>query len=129
MPSPKASDNIVRHIMYYEGAGRETPYLSTTEEEDVAQRFAGRNGVVRRTTAAKARFHKVTHISKKELMTLLSGKGKGRATWPSAILVAQARRYVEQWAEHLLDFSGIDSRADVSQIVSSIFAAQKGRES
>ena len=127
-PNPEAPKNIVRHIMYYEGAGRETPYLSTSEQEDLARHFAGRSGVVWQTTVTQARAHKVTHISKTELMALLDGKGKGRATWPSALIVAQARRYVEQWAEHLLDFSDLDGGSNLEQAVSAIFAPPKGRK-
>lgn len=32
VPNPGADDSIVRHVMYLEGPGRETPYLSTSEE-------------------------------------------------------------------------------------------------
>lgn len=62
-----------------------------------------------RTDARKAESHAVGHLSRTELMRLLRGKGQGRARWPSAYEVMQARRYVEQWAEHLLDFGDIDA--------------------
>ncbi len=34
----------------------------------------------------------------------MKGNGKGKAKWENAFEVMQARRYVEQWNEHLLDF-------------------------
>jgi hypothetical protein len=54
----------------------------------------------------------VSHISKTELLNLMKGNGKGKAKWPSAFEVMQARRYVEQWGEHLLDFRQVDSTVE-----------------
>ncbi len=104
-PHVNADRSLVRHILYLEGPGRETPYLSCTEVEDVAEIFAGKEGAVWVTMLKKAQFLGIAHISKTELLTLLKGKGKGRAAWNSSFEVMQARRYVEQWSEHLLDFS------------------------
>jgi hypothetical protein len=104
-PVPSADPSVVRHVLYLEGAGRETPYLSTTESQAVARRFAGKHGRVWATSSAAARQESVGHISHAELLDLLKGKGKGRAKWTSAFEVQQARRYVEQHLEHLLDFS------------------------
>ena len=126
-PSPKGPNNITRHIMYFEGAGRETPYLSTTEDIDTARFFAHSDGKVWRTAVATARPHRVTHIPKKELLGLLKGKGKGKAAGHSAIVVAQARRYVEEWAEHLLDFTAIENSEEAARIVSVVFTAGNGR--
>jgi hypothetical protein len=72
----------------------------------VARHFAGPAGHVYRAIVPVAEEHGVVHIGQKELLGLRRGKGKGRAAWPSALEVMQARRYVEQWAEHLLDFLG-----------------------
>ncbi|MFH1465597.1 MAG: hypothetical protein ABIO70_14515 [Pseudomonadota bacterium] len=105
LPSPSANDSIVRHILYLEGAGRETPYLSTTELHEIAEHFAGRNGRVWKAMLRRLHEEGITHISRIELLSLLKGRGKGRATWRSALEVAQARRYAEQWYEHLIDFS------------------------
>jgi hypothetical protein len=106
VPVPGANPSIVRHILYLEGAGRETPYLSASESLETAERFAGNGGRVWSTTTAAARKRGVTHVGHTELLVLLNGKGKGKAKWSSAFEVQQARRYVEQHLEHLLDFSG-----------------------
>lgn len=109
IPSPDADDSIVRHIMYFEGPGRKTPYLSTSEEYEVAANFS--NGAVWQTLVTIARAESVAHISRTELLSLMKGNGKGRAKWPNAFEVMQARRYVEQWGEHLLDFREIKDPA------------------
>lgn len=98
-PSPNANDSIVRHILYLESPGRETPYLSVTEELEVAKVFA-QGGAVWRTFVKKANDNGVRHISNSELLLCMKGKAK----WDDAFEVMQARRYVEQWSEHLLDF-------------------------
>lgn len=116
IPRPDADDSIVRHIMYFEGPGRETPYLSTSEEFELANNFA--NGAVWQTLVKIAKAEFVGHISKTELLSLMKGNGKGKAKWPNAFEVMQARRYVEQWGEHLLDFRGIQ---EPSSVVKKIF--------
>lgn len=107
LPDPTAMLGIVEHVLYLGGAGRPTPFHSTSESEEAAKHFAGRSGRTYRTTAPKAESNGVVHISQVELKSVLRGKGQGRARWTSALEVMQARRYVEQWAEHLLDFSDI----------------------
>lgn len=102
VPNPEADDSIVRHVMYFEGPGRETPYLSASEEYELAERFS--NGAVWQTFVKTAEAESVGHISQSELLSLMKGNGKGKAKWPSPFEVMQARRYVEQWGEHLLDF-------------------------
>lgn len=108
VPDPRANASIVAHILYLDGAGRATPYHSTTESEAIADHFAGRAGRVYRTLAGKAEALGVDHISRVDLLRLLRGKGSGKAKWRSALEVMTARRYVEQWEEHLLDFAGIE---------------------
>lgn len=106
LPCPRASRSIVRHILYLEGYGRETPYLSASEERSVANRFAGSAG---RTYMAQPRQWAalgVVHRPRKELLQLLRGKGKGDAEWPDAFEVMRARQYVEEAQEHLADFTG-----------------------
>lgn len=110
-PTPVADPNIVRHILYLDGPQRPTPYLSTTEDREVAARFAGRMGTIWETRVPALTPTAVRHISRKELLDLLKGKGKGDATWPSALEVAQARRYVEEWDEHLLDWRDVPDPA------------------
>ena len=104
-PVPGANPSIVRHVLYLGGAGRETPHLSLTEDEVVAQRFAWPDGKVYSTRVRLLHQHRVGHISRRELTQLLRGRGKGRASWPSAWEVQRARQYVEENAEHLADFS------------------------
>ena len=93
-PVPAADDSLVRHILYLEGPGRETPYLSTTESLDTARRFAG-SGAVWETSVSATRAHSVAHIANSELLAALKGNGKGKAKWSDAYEVMQARRYVE----------------------------------
>jgi len=115
IPNPKANDSIVRHIMYFEGYGRETPYLSTSEDYVLAENFS--SGAVWQTFVRKAKAESVEHISRTELMSLMKGNGKGKAKWSNAFEVMQARRYVEQWGEHLLDFRKVeDSAATIQKI-------------
>ena len=104
-PVPAADASLVRHILYLEGPGRETPYLSTTESLDTARRFAG-SGAVWETSVSSAKARSVAHVSNSELLAALKGNGKGKAKWSEPFEVMQARRYVEQWSEHLLDFRG-----------------------
>jgi hypothetical protein len=118
VPNSTADDSIVRHILYLEGPGRETPYLSTSEEIEVAEYFARGGGAVWSTSVRKAKEHGVRHISKSDLLSYMKGNGKGKAKWDDPFEVMQARRYVEQWAEHLLDFR---ETSDPQKIVSTIF--------
>jgi hypothetical protein len=113
VPNPKADDSIVRHIMFFEGPGRETPYLSTSEAYELAENFS--NGAVWETFVKIAKKESVLHISRAELLSLMKGKGKGKAEWPNAFEVMQARRYVEQWGEHLLDFRKVEDPAEVTK--------------
>ncbi len=78
-PQLDADTSLVRHMLFWEGPGRETPYLSCTEQEEVAEMFAGENGAVWITMLKKAKSLGVGHISKTELLTLLRGKGKGKS--------------------------------------------------
>lgn len=109
VPTPDADDSIVRHIMYFEGPGRKTPYLSTSEEYELARNFS--HGAVWQTLVKIAMAESIRHISRMELLSLMKGNGKGRAKWPNAFEVMQARRYVEQWGEHLLDFREVEDPA------------------
>ena len=103
-PAPDAHPPIVRHVLYLEGAGRDTPYVSTTEDEQTAERFAGRNGRVWYSLVARINAGRLRYISNSELLGLLRGKGKGDAAWPKASEVQRARANAELWAEHLIDF-------------------------
>ena len=117
-PTPAADASLVRHVLFLEGPGRETPYLSASESLETARHFAG-SGAVWETSVGKAKESSVGHISNSELLSSLKGNGKGKARWDDAFEVMQARRYVEQWSEHLLDFREIeDPAAKVAEIFS-----------
>ncbi len=105
VPVPAANDSIIRHVLYLEGPGRETPYLSASESMAAANRFA-QAGVVWKTFVKQAQANGVGHIGNSALLSLMKGYGKGKAKWDDPFEVMQARRYVEQWSEHLLDFRG-----------------------
>lgn len=118
-PDPTADDSIVRHVLYLDGYGRATPYLSTSEARSVAAQFAGKYGQIWLTDVPRVHAHGVAHISRKELLALLKGKGKGRGSWTNAFEVMRARQYVEQWHEHLLDFSGVEN--DLIETIDAVF--------
>lgn len=119
-PTPDANESIVRHILYLEGPGRETPYLSTTESQEVAEHFAGASGLVWQTKVSKFKEVSINHLSKSELLDMMKGNGKGKAKWDSPYEVMQARHYVEQWSEHLLDCRELgDAAAAVDQVFNS----------
>ena len=117
VPTPDADDSIVRHIMYFEGKGRETPYLSTSENYAIAENFS--DGAVWKTLVKTVKKESVGHISKSELLSLMKGNGKGKARWQNAFEVMQARRYVEEWGEHLLDFRDV---SDPNKTTKNIFS-------
>jgi hypothetical protein len=84
--------------------------------------FAGPRGRVYAIKAPDAGAKGVGHIPRIELLGLLRGKGHGRAGWSSALEVMTARRYVEQWAEHLFDFSASGpSPDDLRALVDELF--------
>jgi len=116
-PVATANDSIIRHVLYLEGPGRETPYLSTSESMAAASRFA-QAGVVWKTLVKKAQANGVGHIGNSELLSLMKGNGKRKAKWDDPFEVMQARRYVEQWSEHLLDFR---ETSDPKTVVNLIF--------
>jgi hypothetical protein len=95
---------IVEHILYLGGRGRETPYSSTSESEEVAEHVAGPRGRVWETTVRGAAAEGAKHLPRKQLLQNLKGFGKGKAKWNDEFEVAQAARYVEEWVEHLLDW-------------------------
>lgn len=126
LPTPSANRSIVRHILYLEGYGRETPYLSTSEALAAAQRFAGSQGMVYIAYPKAWPPFSVKHRPKKELLLLLKGKGKGDAEWPSAYEVMRARQYVEEAQEHLADFTDAHevSTQDLREIVNGLFKSK-----
>jgi hypothetical protein len=116
-PVPDADASLVRHILYLGGAGRSSPYHSTSEEHGLAERFAGKSGRVYETSVANAKKAGVGHVPQIELLRLLKGKGKGGAKWHSALEVMMARKYVEQWREHILNFAEVPEDADIDAIL------------
>jgi hypothetical protein len=127
LPDPDASESFVRHILYLDGAGRSTPYASTTEDETIAQRFAGSDGAVWHTLVAKIQQTSVRYVSKSELLGLLRRKGMGAAAWTKASEVQQARAYVEQWGEHLVDFRALKGtpEKELRAVVTQLFTKER----
>ena len=128
LPDPAAAESIVRHVLYLDGPGRSTPYLSTTEDEEIARTvFGGKAGRVWFTTVARAQSAELRYISNAELLDLLRGKGKGDALWPRASEVMQARAFAEQWAEHLVDFRSQKGKAPdaLRSLVASVFTKER----
>jgi hypothetical protein len=124
IPDPAADPSIVSHVLFLGGTGRATPYHSTSESGEIALRFAGSTGRVYQCSVPAAEAEDVQHISRTELLGLLRARGYGRARWKSALEVMQARRYVEENLEHLLDFSRLHG-ADLRSIVSRIYAPRR----
>jgi hypothetical protein len=122
VPVPQANRSIVRHILFLEGHGRETPYLSSTESSATASRFAGSDGAVYSGHPENWSAVGVKHRSRKELLQLLRGKGKGDAQWHSAFEVMRAHQFVEESEEHLADFSEAEVGADVERIAKAVFS-------
>ena len=114
LPDPSADPSLVRHILYLDGYGRQTPYLSTTEARATAERFArpAASRCVYATSVPDWDRADVQHISRKELLQLLRPPGKGEAKWPSAFEIMQARRRVEEHAEHLASFRAHDRSSE-----------------
>jgi hypothetical protein len=127
VPDPAAPDSIVRHILFLDGAGRATPYSSTTEDEPTARIFAGRDGRVWFTLVDRIQTAELRYISNSELLGLLRGKGKGAAAWPKASEVLLARARAEEWGEHLIDFRALKGRAaaDVKTTVDVLFTKER----
>lgn len=94
-----------------------------TEDDDIARHFAGKEGKVYSTTVKKIAENKVNHIGRKDLLQWLKGKGKGLAKWRNAFEVIQARRYVEENAEHLADFRKLQSctKVELKKTVGKIY--------
>jgi len=127
-PEPSADPSLVRHILGLDGIGRSTPYTSTSEDEETAQFFAGRDGRVWHTLLARIEEEKgLRYISIGELRDLLRGKGKGDAAWHSAFEVRQAFKFVEEHAEHLIDFRPLEGQTpeSVAAVVSRIFSRER----
>lgn len=118
---PKASPSIVRHVLYLGGAGRPTPYHSATEEREVAAHFAAPTGRVFRAEVKRVHAAGAKHVSRLELLGLLTGKGKGAAAWSSVYEVMRAKAYVEQWGEHLISYVDLPNAGAAAQAAASIF--------
>jgi hypothetical protein len=127
LPVPDAPTSLVRHVLYLEGAGRKTPYVSTTEDEETAERFAGKTGRVWHALVTRFQAAGLRYISNSELLGLLRGKGKGDAAWPKASEVQRARAYAEQWAEHLVDFRAQKGKSfeELNAVVRSVLTRER----
>lgn len=126
IPRPSANRSIVRHILYLEGFGRETPYLSASEVRATAEYFAGPEGDIYVGRPKEWPVLGVKHRSRKELLQLLRGKGRGDAEWPSAFEVLRAHQYVEESQEHLADFTSAEhlSLRELQATVGRVFSKE-----
>jgi hypothetical protein len=104
VPAPVAEPSLIRHILYLGGLGRESPYLSTSGDRTLADKFATRGGRVWKTSGALAEQLGAKHISQSDLQATLKSSKTGRASWSNARQRLLARKYVELHAEHLIDF-------------------------
>ncbi|RKG75497.1 hypothetical protein D7W82_36660 [Corallococcus sp. CA049B] len=61
-----------------------------------------------------------------DLLSMLRGVGKGDAKWKNALEVMTARKYVEQWSEHLLDFRAhkSSSKEQVEKLIDELFEVE-----
>ena len=141
-PDPSSKLGLVEHILYLGGRGRKTPFTSTTESEEVATYFAGQQGAVWGTTVARAQGQGAVlaagaspvpvlgtdraggALAREELLQVLRGFGKGRASWNNAWEVAQAAAYVKQWSEHVLDWQGAPA-ASIRAKIDAAFSRSK----
>lgn len=121
IPVPAADASLVRHILYMGGKGRDTPYLSTSEDRALAAVF----GTIWETSYNKVEAEAERGVrvrSREELSSLLRGRGHGDARWSSPAEVMLARKYVERWLEHLLDFREAKTEPELRQLVADLFA-------
>ncbi len=124
LPLPGADPSIVRHILYLEGKGRATPYLSTSETAEVAERFDDtRYTAVWVTSPREAAKAGAGVIPLTELRQLLQGEGRGAARWSgknAPWLVKRALQLAEGNLEHLLDFRSL-AEAEMEPLIGGIF--------
>jgi hypothetical protein len=123
VPDPNASNLLIRHILYVDGYGRQTPYLSTSELREIAELW----GVVWETPSSLASSHGATHIRKDELLSIIRVSRRGRAGWPRRLERLQAMRYVEDNHEHLLDYTAFRDRpaAELTDAVKKTFSRSR----
>jgi len=122
LPVPRANRSLVRHILYLEGYGRATPYLSSSESRATATRFASSDGSLYIGRPENWSAVGVKHRNRKELLQLLRGKGKGDGQWHSAFEVMRAHQFVEESDEHLADFSTAEDGADLERMAKTAFS-------
>jgi hypothetical protein len=127
VPNPGADASLVRHILYLDGRGRLTPYLSSSEDFESARNFAGASGRVWFTKVIRIEGEGLRYISNQELLGLLRGKGKGDASWTKASEVQQARAFAEFWGEHLADFRALAQHTpeSVKAVVHRVFTKER----
>ena len=105
LPAPDGDDSVVRHILQ-EDNGR-SPYLSSTEYLSVAKFFAGKNGDVWHTVVERIQSAQIRWISRAELLDMLGAGKEALVAWPRRSDVLTAQQYVEEQAEHLIDFRSL----------------------
>lgn len=121
-PAPKGPDSIVRHVLQVDDC--RSPYLSTTERISEAKRWAGKSGAVWRTFVAQIESAELRWISRAELLEMLKAGKDAAVAWPRRSDLLAAQQYVEESAEHLIDFRSLtdQSSESVGAIVGNLFS-------
>lgn len=121
-PAPKGPDSIVRHLLQVDDS--RSPYLSTTERISEAKRWAGKSGTVWHTFVAQIESAELRWISRVELLEMLKAGKDAAVAWPRRSDLLTAQQYVEESAEHLIDFRSLTDQSgeSVRAIVGSLFS-------
>ena len=124
LPAPDGDESIVRHILQEDDC--RSPYLSSTEYLSVAKLFARKNGLVWHTLVERIQSAEIRWISRSELLDMLRAGKDGLVAWPRRSDVLTARQYVEEQAEHLIDFQSLKGQPAevVRAIVMELFSKE-----
>lgn len=124
LPAPDGDESVVRHIL--QADDRRSPYLSATEYVSVAKLFAGKDGDVWHTLVVRIESAELRWMSRSELLGMLRAGNSGPAAWPRRSDVLAAQQYVEEQAEHLIDFRSLSGQPAevVKAIVMKLFSKE-----
>lgn len=121
LPAPHGDESVIRHILQEDD--RRSPYLSATEYISVAKLFAGKHGDVWHTLVDRIESAKLRWISRLELLDMLKAGKDAAVAWPRRSDLLTAQQYVEEQAEHLIDFRPLKGQPVevVSAVVTKLF--------